>query len=268
MNGHESDVLQAARQDYQQQNGIMNQIYSKGASRYILGIPGIENAFTRTGWAFSCMDERTPYGNVRLPGSGILYEDKKFMKILRQALEHAMADGEDLILTSHENCGAGKIKALQLGRDASEGDRIAYELIGQSVAKLGPRAKHIHFKSGHMQGPQDRHIARVVYIDNVGNLNIALMDGQLPPGMALSRKYIPDDKALADYTDVALGIITDKGHGFGKFISDDEPIVVIPMARNRVSAAKMTGVLAPIVKELNEGMKSESIIIDPVVIQI
>ncbi|MCX6818218.1 MAG: hypothetical protein NTU57_05170 [Candidatus Aenigmarchaeota archaeon] len=268
MNEHESDVLQAARQDYQQQNGIMNQVYSKGASQYILSIPGIENAFTRTGWIFSCMDERTPRGNVRLPGSGILYEDKKFMKMLRQVLEQALADGEDLILTSHENCGAGKIKALQLGRAASEGDEIAYKMISEYVAKLGPRAKHIHFKSGHMQGPQDRHIARVVYIDNVGNLNIALMDGQLPPGMALSRKYIPDNKTLADYTNVALGIITDKGHGFGKFISDDEPIVVIPMARNRVSAAKMTDALAPIVNELNKDMESESIIIDPVVIQV
>jgi hypothetical protein len=268
MHGHDSEGLQAAKLDYQKQDGIMNQIYSNGAAKYILGIPGIENAFTRTGWAFSCMDERTPYGNVRLPGSGILYKDKKLMKMLRDALDQAFMEGKDLILTSHENCGAGKIKALQLGRDASEGDKIAYDMISAYVARLGPMAKHIHFKSEHMQGPKDHHIARVVYIDNVGDLNIALMDGQLPLGMALSRKYIPGNQTLVDYTDVALGILTDRGHGVGEFISEDGPIVVIPMARNRTSASKMTDVLAPKVKEMNKSMGSEKIIIDPVVIQV
>jgi len=248
--------------EFRDRSELMNEIYRKGARRYMEGLD-LQDAFRHT-WRVSCMDEGTPNGDIRLPGSGILYDDKKMMKILGSAAEEALLEGKELVLTSHYGCGAGALKAQRLGRPATEGDYIASAIIKACAARLGLR--HSHIGKDSLKRPESHHISRIVYIDNVGHFSPATTEG-MPPGFVLSRKYI-DNRDLAAYTKIALDIAMDKGHGFGEFISDDEPIVVIPMARNGASASKMTDAIAPTVKELNSAMERENVIIDPVVIQI
>lgn len=264
MNGNsKGDQISRIVADYTDQNDVMNRIYA-GAGKYILGLPRIRGAFKSCNWIVSCMDEGTPQGDIRLPGSGTLLEYKIMLRMLLRATEDALLEGKELVITSHYNCIAGAALAQDLGRPVAEGDKIAMKITKERAARAG--VKHVHLDAEKLERPLDRHISRIVYVDGVGNFSPRKVEG-LPPGFCLSKKYIPNNIDLAEYVGIALSTASDEKHGFGDLISEDEPLVVIPIAKTRRTLAKTIDTLAPTVKEFNKRLGGEKIIIDGVVVE-
>jgi hypothetical protein len=246
------------REYFDRQNPVLNEIYGMGAGKYFSGLPGIHDTFTRCNFVVSCMDGGTPHGDIRLPGSGVLENYKVALGQLTRIAETARKEGKKLTLTSHSHCGAGKIKAAEIGKDPSEGDAVARKIITEWARTLGAAHYHI-FESG-MERHPDIHDERVLYVDAIRNFSPRELKGA-PKGFALSCPQIPTIEGVKRYTDLALKIAMGP-HGIGELTSPNQPFVVIPMAARKKILESMVGTLGPIVREHNRTAGQENIIID------
>ena len=201
------------------QKALFEKIHSYGIKEYAENL-GIEKAFASQNGVVTCMDEGTPQGDFRLAGSGILLGEEDARRLLEPYVEKGIVKE----ITSHDECGAAKIYAVQNGFDPSEGDKLGKEFSRTIADKLGVNYRHIPIEE--MARPSGFHIARVVYVDGTGMFNPSRIE-QLPIGFVVSRRFLQKDYALQEVETaikIALG-----DHGFGERLTKDSPFFVVPI---------------------------------------
>ncbi len=170
--------------------------------------PAIERAFTLSGRLLCCGDEGVPHG-VHLPGSGVLLPLEELKAVV------AAAGIEEL--TSHDNCGAYRMKFpgdQNPNRGAEEWGRRTASLLG---------IKHRHITAAGMDRPVSLHAATCVYYDGTGSFN--RIPG-LPSGFVVSRRFSPTGlQDLQRYLSIAFG-----EHGLGDRLTPRQPfhVIVLP----------------------------------------
>jgi len=216
------------------QQAFIDEIKRVGFGRYAESLPNLADAFDlekhkveNFSHAICCMDERTPCG-IHAAGSGILLPPKDF--------ETYMQATQPDLLTSHDNCGAGKLYCLAHGLPVENSDQIARAWAEEQAKKYGLPHRHLAVK-------KDFHFARACYYDLTGQLNNDLAAG-LPDGFVISRAYMNKKNSLHE-AKIALDIIFGD-HGLGKeFLTAGNPFLVTAVAWDE-------GELKAIKKELAE----------------
>lgn len=205
---------------WDEQENIFREIYKSGVKNYIKKIEGLDEAFGSNDRCVRCIDERTP-GGYHAAGSGILLSEEK----KREFIEKVKSSGVQGVY-SHKGCGAAKIYAELNGLDTDHSDEY-----GKKWAEKISKEMNVPYK-GHIGGegkdalfgPDDFHIARAIYYDGTGLFDYSKVK-ELPPGFTISRKYLDAENAKKEVgvaVSIALG-----GHGFGKRITKESPLVII-----------------------------------------
>lgn len=202
-----------AQEHWDRQSPLITRIRELGAEKFFQSIPDIEQAFHPGDRWLCCIDEGCS-GGVNLAGSGILLG-------IERAAAIAKAAGVTAV-TSHEECGAAKLWAIQAGKDSSASDDYGKQFAAALAKQLD--ISYCHLPLSEMARPAGLHVARVIYYDGTGKFDPARMP-ELPPGFVISRRFLTQDYAIKECSiavSIALG-----DHGFGKLFTPDEPLLII-----------------------------------------
>ena len=237
---------------------IMKEIYNGGMQAYIeKQVSHIEDALSFDGKKFvvMCVDERLLFGQeglfnenecpVQTPGSFILCSKEEREKIFTDLPIYGF--------TSHEGCGACKVYAKQRGLDEEDTDAHGKEFGQKIVEELREKGRDVYYRhitGDEMHHPKEFHIARVVYYINTKTFNpFALSEderGRLPIGFGISRAHFNEGIAQKDLKlciSIAFG-----AHGFGNLFTEEEPLLIVPVAVDEDSLENMKTEVNDVVK--------------------
>lgn len=219
-----------AQRDYEwkKQSETLDALLARGMQDYAGSIEGIGAAFETKEHTLCCIDEGTPQGDMRSAGSGILMEGEDRSIFLENLKKAGVKE-----VTSHEGCGAAALYKEKMGIIDKSVDEVAQEGARRIAEELGvPYKGHIT----ELARPKEFHNARVVYVDGTGSFNPSVVEG-LPAGFVVSRKFMTPEQAK---TEIAIAMSIAFGdHGFGKKFSEKEPLVVVAIGGNELSAGMM-----------------------------
>jgi hypothetical protein len=211
------EVPEAILKEYNKEESLFDEIYSKGFASYTRELPRLLEAFAPPKKCICCMDEGTPEG-MHAAGSGILLNEEQLQKYFQETKPE--------IITSHDGCGAAKIYAKANGLNEEEADKIGREWAEKQAAKFG--LKHEHILGTEMSRPTEGHFARVCYYDTTGVLNWN-HDAGLPAGFVVSRKFMDPEYALKEVSvasNIAFG-----HHGLSEeLLSEEKPFLFVAVA--------------------------------------
>lgn len=168
-----------------------------------------------------CMDGRTK-GGLHLAGSGLL-------------LWHAFGEGSTLDLMgrmrlegicSHEDCGAAKLVAKELGRD--DPDALARWWAQHAAERLDIR----YF--GHFPVKHDFHPETMIVLDGTGRGQWT--SAALPERMVLDAKH-PNPEYVSRELGIGLSIIFGSS-GMGELLNRDFPLIVLAVGDPRLDGRK------------------------------
>lgn len=222
-------------QDWNTRNEVMQKIHAVGMAAYLMTVSGFKAAFQLSDRFLRCIDEGCP-GGVHLAGSGILLGVEEAAKIGQAAGVTAV--------TSHEECGAATLAAQQAGVDPAQSDEYGQRFAAELAQRLG--VSYCHLPLLEMARPAGRHIARVVYYDGTGRFDPARAGG-LPAGFVISRRYLTADYARRECEIAVRMALGD--HGFGTFITPQEPLLIILLGHPTdaaLSLEQMRAEVAPV----------------------
>ena len=112
-------------------------------------------------------------------------------------------------------------------------DEVAQEEARKMADELGvPYKGHIT----KLTRPANLHNARVVYVDGTGSFNPSTVEG-LPPGFVISRRFMTPQQARTE-TSIAMSIAFGD-HGFGRKFSPQEPLMLIAVGGDTVTAQQL-----------------------------
>lgn len=243
---HQNDAMQGY---WDSQRPLFERIKeSGGVAPYVGNIEHLEKMFAMENHDVCCMDERTPNGDIRYAGSGILDQAR--------ALSH-MREAKAAGVYSHKGCGAG---ALAFGR-LSEKEKQTYknaEEYAKWWAKELAAQLGVEYK-GHLDAAPKFHIARVLYYDGTGKFNPS-RGSEFPPGFVISRRYLGDSSYAKEELAIAMGIaFGDHGFGNNRF-SESEPFLIIPIGDShdsRFSLEALSEEAKEVAKKLTEQYKNK-----------
>lgn len=212
---HSHDAM--AQEYWGREQKALDAIYSGGIQKYAEGLSAdFIKAFDLRSRTIRCIDEGIVQDGISLAGSGVLLKESVALGILA----HAHADG----VTAHEGCGAVQLALKNAGKDPAEGDAYAQEWAKQLAEKAGLPYKGF-IRLADMARPPEMHVARTVYYDGTGRLALSGAPG-FPRGFIISRKYIAGH--AIDELKVAISIAMG-AHGFGERITEEQPLLVVPI---------------------------------------
>lgn len=215
-------------QEWKKQSVILKAVLERGMQDYAGSLEGVEAAFETKDHTLCCIDEGAPFGDMRSAGSGILMEGEVRMKFISELKRAGVKE-----VTSHAGCGAAALYREKMGFTDKSVDEVAQEGAQKIAEELGVPYK------GHLTElvrPKGLHNARVVYFDGTGSFNPSAVDG-LPAGFVVSRKFMTPEQAREE-AGIALSIAFGD-HGFGKKFSDGEPLVVVTIGGEELSAEQL-----------------------------
>lgn len=225
------------------------------AGKDIAGSPELSKAFNFHSTC-ACIDEGTPFGTIRLAGSGILQPGgaEAVAKILLEA-------GAEEV-TSHDGCGAAALWTKNNGGDEKAADeygkKFAREVVGKMSEISGKEIKYRHISKEEMKRPEHLHVAKCAYYDGTGLFNPDNVAG-LPEGFVVSRRFLDKEQALFN-ADLAVQIALGH-HGFGDKFTKDESFVIFAVGNPKdkeFSAEKLLAELEPLVAKYGGRVKLES----------
>jgi len=215
---HKHDHHALVQEYWAREQAAMDAIYSGGVQKYAESLPDLSRAFDLQSRTIRCIDEGIEADGISLAGSGILLDESEVL----DTIMHAHADG----ITCHEGCGAVALALKKAGRDPADADMVAQEWASQLAVRAGIPYKGF-IRLADMARPPEMHIARTIYYDGTGRLALSGAP-ELPRGFIISRKYTNRHYAEHEIKvaiDIAMG-----DHGFGELITEDQPLVIVPVA--------------------------------------
>jgi hypothetical protein len=215
---HQHDHHELAQEYWAREQAALDAIYSGGMQKYAESLPDLSKAFDLKSRTIRCIDEGIKQDGISLAGSGILLDESEVLG----TIAHAHADG----ITCHEGCGAVALALKKAGKDPADADKVAQEWASQLAVRAGIPYKGF-IRLADMARPPEMHIARTIYYDGTGRLALSGAP-ELPKGFIISRKYTNRHYAEHEIKvaiDIAMG-----DHGFGQLITEDQPLVIIPIA--------------------------------------
>jgi hypothetical protein len=211
----------------------------------IESLPEFKEAFKQDLDVIDCSDGRVLLGKkIGLAGSGILLSDEELEKFI------TANQGKIKIITSHEDCGAAKIKfkQLQAAGKLPEGITTADELGTYSAQKLADRLGAEHYFLPIDKMAKEVHNERAIVVDGTGHFNSTNLKG-FPPhfvcsgfGFGLSSEYMQGE--ITTLAGIALG-----GHGLGERFQEDTPFYVMVAARDSEQLRLITEVATAATKD-------------------
>jgi hypothetical protein len=210
------NIIEAAWLD---QERVFDQIYQNGIKAYMKTIGNIEPAFHLKDRNLRCIDDGVP-GGIHLPGAGIFLDKKEMIEFAK----NAQIEG----IYSHADCGACQLYAQDKHLNINKVDEYAKELDIEVAHDLGVVYKG-HIAIQDMRRPSGLHPTRVIYYDGTGNFDYSQV-AELPSGFTISRKYLKP-KSAQEAVNVAMSIILGE-HGFGNKITEEHPLLLVPMGDN------------------------------------
>lgn len=224
--GHEHQA--ALEHEWGEQSEVIGSILEQGMQVYADLIEGVDAAFKTKKHTLCCIDDGTPFGDMRSAGSGILMEGENRAKFIAKLKRAGVKE-----VTSHAGCGAAALCREKMGLTDKSIDEVAQEGARKIAEELGvPYKGHIT----KLARPIEFHNARVVYFDGTGSFNPSAVEG-LPAGFVISRKFMTSEQAQAE-AGIAMSIAFGD-HGFGKKFSDKEPLVVVAVGGEEFPATQL-----------------------------
>ena len=215
-------------QEWKKQSAVMDLILRDGFQSYAVSLTDAETAFETEDHTLCCIDEGTPFGDMRSAGSGILMEGQDRETFIEELKRAGVRE-----VTSHAGCGAAVLYREKMGITNKSVDEVAQEGARRIAEELGvPYRGHIT----ELTRPKEFHNARVIYFDGTGSFNPAPVEG-LPAGFVVSRKFMTPEQARAE-VGIALSIAFGD-HGFGKKFSVSEPLVVVTVGGEGLTAQQL-----------------------------
>ncbi len=205
---------------WNQQQQIYKQIYQNGMVDYLKNRHNSKKAFVCNDGCLCCIDEGT-FGQEHLAGAGILWED-------REKLKRCIKKAKIKKIISHQNCGAAKLYAQKYNLDENKSDEYAIQFAKNLAEELGLKWEHLGTEK--MNRPEQFHIARIIYYDATNHFNYILADC-FPPGFEVSRG-LSDKKEALEELKICVKMILNNEHGFGELITEENPLIICPIASN------------------------------------
>ncbi len=233
------------RQEFERQEAVFNRIAELGMQGYVDTIADLKKAFELSPEKrVTCIDEGTPGGWIRDPGSGILHKKlENTLKIYSQA-------GIEVI-TTHEGCGAAGVYARRNNLSPEDADKYGMEFGQRLAEELG--IEWIHIPKEEMTRPAGHHIARVAYYDTTGHFDCSNVS-KLPIGFVVSRGYFKERYSIKCEklaTRIALG-----DHGFGeRLIDEDHPFYIITVGDTEEKTETLKSELAELYEKFKGRVK-------------
>lgn len=258
----------------------MRELSELGAAEYFKReFPDLPHAFSDRQKCVCCMDEGTAHKDINgemkfaIGGSGILYpannESERLEKVAKILIERGVTN-----ITSHGGCGAAGLAYRRDFPDVNAHENLAEKIedyakawsdkLADKIRELGHAAERTRILAEDMERPVEFHNARVVYFDGVGGFNPNKEIG-LPMGFVIERAYLPAEYS-AEELKIAANIAFGH-HGFGELFSQDNPFVIIAMARTAGEADNLKKEIADTLAE-NENYKNGKIMIDGIVVEL
>lgn len=224
------------------------------AGKDIAGSPELSKAFNFHSTC-ACIDEGTPFGTIRLAGSGILHPGGA------EAVAKILLEAGAKEVTSHYGCGAAERWTENNGgelKDADEnGKRFAQEVVKKMSEISGKEIKYRHISKEEMKRPEHLHVAKCAYYDGTGLFNPDNIAG-VPEGFVVSRRFLDKEQSLFN-VDLAAQIAFGP-YGFGDKFTKDEPFVIFAVGNPKdkdFSAEKLSKELEPLVAKYGGRVKLE-----------
>lgn len=225
---HEQEHAAQLELEWRNQSATLKAIRKQGMQAYVDSLEGIEEAFESDDHTLCCIDEGTPFGDMRSAGSGILLEGEDRAKFIEELKRAGVKE-----VTSHTGCGAAALYREKMGITDKSVDEVAQEGARRMAEELGvPYSGHIT----ELARPKEFHNARVVYFDGTGSFNPSAVKG-LPAGFVVSRKFMTPEQARIE-TRITMSIAFGD-HGFGKKFSENEPLVVVAIGAGELTTAQL-----------------------------
>lgn len=219
-------------QEWEAQSETLRAILDRGMQEYTSSLEGVQASFETGNHTLCCIDEGTPFGDMRSAGSGILMEGEDRAKFIEELKRAGVKE-----VTSHAGCGAAALYREKMGLTDKSVDEVAQEGARRMAEELGvPYKGHIT----ELKRPEF-HNARVVYIDGTGSFNPDAVDG-LPTGFVVSRKFMTPEQARTE-AGIAMSIALGD-HGFGKKFNEEEPLIVVTVGGEELTASDLQKELA------------------------
>jgi hypothetical protein len=245
---HEAEVQKQWEES--QNNFVIAELRrGKGLAEVIKSLEGFKEAFLYNLDTIVCSDERVPAGlgrKIGLAGQLILASAEELEKFIKTYQDGGLIK----YVTSHDDCGAAKIKFSQLVEQGNlpEGIATADELgIAHSkelATQLKAEYRHIYFPTpDNLSLENERmtdevHNARAICFDGTGKFNPAIIK-EMPnryvcsaPGFGLSDEYAESE--LSVLTGIALG-----DHGFGGRFNSETPFYIIVSAKDEAQLIRL-----------------------------
>lgn len=214
--------------EWKKQSVTIESLLSQRMQTYADSVEGVDGAFQTKEHVLCCIDEGTPFGDMRSAGSGILMEGGDREKFIEELKRAGVKE-----VTSHAGCGAAALYREKMGLTGKSVDEVAQEGARKIAEELGvPYKGHLT----ELARPKDFHNARVVYVDGTGLFNPSAVEG-LPAGFVISRKFMTSEQARAE-VGVAMSIAFGD-HGFGKKFSDKDPLVVVTIGGEELMVGQL-----------------------------
>ncbi|MFH1838427.1 MAG: hypothetical protein ABH808_02965 [Candidatus Kuenenbacteria bacterium] len=206
--------------EWEMQNKMINEILDKGICEYILENnidlkEGKENEQIER--KLGCIDGRINREvEITLAGSGVLLKDK-------EELEKFIIKNKITIITTHDDCGAAKMKfCSDLIITQRQADGAAKEYIKGIVKELNEKNNKIRHEHIDRVEP-NYHNERVIYFNNVDKFNPTKIK-ELPSGFVIE-KFINIENNAKKELSIAICIALGE-HGFGKRFTKNEPLII------------------------------------------
>lgn len=240
--GHELSHQELLQQEWEksQNNELIKRLRQGESFASVMeSLPGFKEAFDKPLDTIDCSDGRVILGKkIGLAGSGILLSDEARAKFIEQY------KGQIKRITSHEDCGAAKIKFKQLEADQNLPGGIS------SPDELGSlRAKELAESLGaeHVYLPMDKmanevHNERGIVVDATGFFDASSVKDL--PGHFVSSGLgfnLPEDYVLAEVE--TLTGIAFSDHGFDERLNEENPFYLMLIAKDEVQAEHLSAVL-------------------------
>lgn len=225
---HEQEHQAQLEHEWKRQSAKLDAILNRGMQAYTDNVEGVEAAFETGEHTLCCIDEGTPFGDMRSAGSGILMEGEDRATFITNLKKAGVKE-----VTSHAGCGAAALYREKMRITDKSVDEVAQEGARRVAEELGvPYKGHII----ELARPKELHNARVIYFDGTGSFNPSAVDG-LPAGFVVSRKFMTTEQAKSE-TGIAMSIAFGD-HGFGKKFSEQEPLLVVAIGAEELTTAQL-----------------------------
>lgn len=219
-----------------EKNFVVNSLKSgKKLSDIIPRIKNFESAFAEIPESLGCSDGRIC--EHRFGGAGVFIlasaeEQEKFAEKNKGKIKE---------VTSHEGCGAAKIKfdaIKEAGEQLPVGVKTANELGIFYAKKMADilKAEYRHIKAEEMSGKL--HNERAIYFDGTGKFNSGALS-EMPAGFISSSPNFGFSEEYCRNELIALANIALGDHGFGEKFNKENPFYIFVSAENEEQLEKL-----------------------------